>query len=730
VITKDGITTSRTKVEKIKQWPVPKNADEVRSFLGLCAYYRRHINGYAGIVAPLETLCQETWTKRHNVAKKKTFVWDSQHKEAFDKLKQALMSAPILAFPINNGEYILDTDASHDTIGAVLSQRQDGQEKVIAYASNKLSKAERNYCVTRKELLAVYHYVKQFSHYLYGRRFLIRTDHKALTWLLNWENPTTSQYNSWIAELVEYDMKVEHRPGKQHANADGLSRIPRCEQCELIHESPMKKRNVKDLRNDNHCPVNRSLSVPQMNQEDDAEIQIILKVMKAGKQQEKMPIELQNGSKAVKVLWSRRRNLRIRDGRLYFLTEKNNYAWVVPRSERKRLVCSVHKGSGHVGITKCAAIMKDRFYWPNMEEEIRLIINMCLSCQKRKSAGARITPEPQITQVGFPFEKIALDITGPLKPCRTGERYILGIIDYFTKYPMLIPIHNVDAKTVARALVNNWISTFGAPSTIHSDRGTSFESSLFYELCALFNIRKTKSAPFYPQSDGLIERLFRTVKDMIFATSDELSRDWKDTLPIISMGLRSSIQSSTGVSPYEAVFGTTMRIPLSWEYPVYVENSTKLRNTQMYISEYIIELKNKLSSIHDQMKNTLKKAGGEEKGNVQHYAIGDHVMARILPIKKGIDQPRYDGPYKVIATLGKWTYRLRHCFKRTEIERNIHHLKRTAIHSSTEPQPAIPILPTPPVDSTTSRKIKSPVRTTREKRRIQLPNRFGFPIRA
>ena len=141
-----------------------------------------------------------------------------------------------MTIPRKEGLFILDTDASHDCLGAVLSQIQDGHERVIAFASNILSKTERGYCITRKELLAVYKYVIHFKHNLYGRRFTVRTDHQALSWLLNWKNPNTSQYCTWIAELECYNMEVVHRQGKELANADALSRLPECEQCDVRHE--------------------------------------------------------------------------------------------------------------------------------------------------------------------------------------------------------------------------------------------------------------------------------------------------------------------------------------------------------------------------------------------------------------------------------------------------------------------------------------------------------------
>ena len=146
---------------------------ENRGFLGLCSYYRKFVKNFAIIAAPHHELTHE------NVR----FKWDDRYQEAFVALETALITAPILALPTNEGSYVIDTDASRLSIGAVLSQEQDGQEKVMAYASKWLSPAERSYCVTRRELLAVIYYVKYFRQYLLGRKFVIRTDHAALCWL-------------------------------------------------------------------------------------------------------------------------------------------------------------------------------------------------------------------------------------------------------------------------------------------------------------------------------------------------------------------------------------------------------------------------------------------------------------------------------------------------------------------------------------------------------------------
>ena len=219
VITEAGVATSKDKTQAIENWPVPRNVTEVRSFLGLCSYYRRFVPSFASLADPLHKL-----TKKGN-----SFKWTEDCQRSFDSLRRALTSPPILANPDFSKPFILDCDASDQSIGAVLSQKVDGIERVCAYASRTLSKSERKYCVTRKELLAVVHFVKHFRHYLYGRQFLVRTDHSSLRWLMQFKNPQ-NQLARWLEILSEFDFQIQHRPGRQHSNADALSRIP-CRQC-------------------------------------------------------------------------------------------------------------------------------------------------------------------------------------------------------------------------------------------------------------------------------------------------------------------------------------------------------------------------------------------------------------------------------------------------------------------------------------------------------------------
>ena len=218
-VSSEGVATCEDKVKAVKEWPVPRNIKELKSFLGLASYYRRFIKSFSTISAPLNKLTQ----------KKQTFQWTAEAQDAFDILKDTLTKAPILGFPNTTDQYWLDCDASSFGISGVLSQIQDGTERVIAYFSKTLNRAQRQSCVTRRELLAIVESVKHFHQYLYGVEFIVRTDHGSITWLRNFKNPSAILAR-WLEVLNTYSFEIRFRSGIQHKNADALSRRP-CTSC-------------------------------------------------------------------------------------------------------------------------------------------------------------------------------------------------------------------------------------------------------------------------------------------------------------------------------------------------------------------------------------------------------------------------------------------------------------------------------------------------------------------
>jgi len=220
VVSRQGIATDPAKTNKVSGWPTPTTVKEVQQFLGLASCYRRFVCNFATLAKPLYKLTERGWI----------FQWTKECAEAFAALKNCLTTAPILCYPNYKEKFILDTDASREGIGAVLSQRQGEKEVVIAYASRSLSKSQRKYCVTRKELLSAVTFIHHFQPYLLGHQFSLRTDHGSLKWLQNFKEPE-GQLARWVEQLQEYNFEIVHRPGRRHTNADAMSRRP-CSQCQ------------------------------------------------------------------------------------------------------------------------------------------------------------------------------------------------------------------------------------------------------------------------------------------------------------------------------------------------------------------------------------------------------------------------------------------------------------------------------------------------------------------
>ena len=257
VISEDGISADPQKTKAVADWPVPRTVKEVRGFLGLASYYRKFVPNFSRIAGPLHAL----------TAKGKKFHWNEECQKAFQELKEALISPPILAMPTDEGEMILDTDASQDSIGAVLSERQQGQERVIAYASRRLDRRESNYCVYRRELLSVVHFLRYFRQYLLARTFTVRTDHAALAWLRKTPDPIGQQAR-WLEIMEEFNFTVIHRPGVRHGNADALSRRPcsgRGCVCEKVIDEQLSETCVKSAARVNEGATDNDLVVRTIN---------------------------------------------------------------------------------------------------------------------------------------------------------------------------------------------------------------------------------------------------------------------------------------------------------------------------------------------------------------------------------------------------------------------------------------------------------------------------------
>ena len=381
IVSSDGVSTNPEKVRIVQEWPVPENISQLKSFLGLCSYYRRFVQNFSSIARPLNRLAE------HSVP----FIWDETCQSSFDELKAALTSPPILAYPNSTETFILDTDASNFGIGAVLSQKQNGVERVVEYYSKTLSRSERNYCVTHRELLAIVKGVKHFHHYLYGCKFLIRTDHGSLTWLFNFKEPE-GQIARWLQLLSTYDFTIQHRPGSSHKNADALSRRPckeeSCKHCDGQDQREANRINVRQGDDPQILNINGSslTLLPNKSSVETRKAQlmdpIIGPVLQWKEDREQNPLwsEVSYQLKTYLGFWNQ---LRILNGILYKkILNKPGTCWqlIVPECFKEEILHSAHDNvtAGHLGIERTLARLKCRFYWSRMADNVTMFYHIKL----------------------------------------------------------------------------------------------------------------------------------------------------------------------------------------------------------------------------------------------------------------------------------------------------------------------------------------------------------------
>lgn len=303
-----------------------------------------------------------------------------------------MITAPILTHPDFSQRFILDTDTSDHAIGAVLSQKVNDVERVVAYASRTLTKSERQYCVTRKEMLVVVYFIKYFRHYLYGREFLLQTDHGSLRWLTNFKNPE-GQVARWLEVVSGFQMKIEHRPGRLHGNADGMSRLP-CRQCGM---SDMEKsvcsqslpmdiavRKISGFTDDT-----KGLGSLTFDQSEDLDLKKVISWLKGNHKPSFK--EKASESYSLKSLWNQFEVLELHEGLLVRRrtdhgAEEGQYQVIVPFKQRRKVLTYAHdfRTAGHLGFKKTLTRVRQKYYWSGLRHDIKTYIAGCEKCSKRK----------------------------------------------------------------------------------------------------------------------------------------------------------------------------------------------------------------------------------------------------------------------------------------------------------------------------------------------------------
>jgi len=699
IVSGQGVKPDPAKLSSIREWPVPCTVTDVRSFLGFANYHRRFVKDYAVVAEPLLDVTRGA----------QKFFWGRAQQNAFEELQQALLDVPTLNHPETGleHEFVLDTDASGFAVGGALSQKINGVEHPIGFASKTLSRTQRNYCTTYRELYAIVEMITHFRHYLWGRKFLLRTDHSSLRWLKNYSD-ADGMLARWLAKLEQYDFRIEHRAGKNHGNADGLSRCHSCknENCpgkpvipttdtdSSDGEFPIKRvtcvtdpeeeqKGLWSVEGDGTGPrmsrsnlsnrqayrirtldvqIDRQQWLSQFSKADVREAQKadsrVGKVYEwVEKKDRPSNKEIATYGEEVKTLMARWKQLTIEDGVLVRHvredgTPREICQIVLPAPLRELVLHQLHdlRIVGHLGIQRTVGRVKHRFYWPGVALDVTRWCARCTECASRKGK-----PHPRrrpLTQLptGAPFDRIAMDILDTHKPTAKRNRYILVISDYFTKFTMAFPLRRHTAKNVANVVVNQWIVLFGVPKAIHSDQGREFESSLFRGVIELLGSKKIRTAPYRPQSDGQVERMNRTILQLLSAFVSDRANDWDVHLPYVMMAYRSSVHSSTGCTPHIMVFGRETNLPIDLIFPSMNEEELPSCGT-----EYVEYLRSMIRTTHEFAREHLRQAGIRQKrGYDAHakatgeYKPGDLVRYYYVPLTQGNKFARpWTGPWKV-----------------------------------------------------------------------------------
>jgi hypothetical protein len=610
-----GIYPDPQKIAAVTKFPVPDNIADVRSFLGLCSYYRRFIKDFANIAKPLHELLK----------KDAKFCWSTSQEKSFNTLKRLLTSGPVLGHFLPTAETKIHADASGYGIGAVLVQVQDGRERPIAYASRSLTAAEKNYSTTEKECLAFIWAITKFRPYLFGKPFTVVTDHHSLCWLANVKDPS-GRLARWALRLQEYDIDIVYKSGRKHSDADSLSRKP------LVGE-------IAD--DSDEIPFFASLTDYRKEQLKDKQLKSIIKTLQGGA--EYQSYQVQNG-----VLYKRN-----------YDPMGQQWLLVIPKQLRRDILTSLHDAptAGHLGFAKTYDRIRRKYYWPGMYGTIRRYVSHCRGCQRRKSPPQ--LPPGQLQPIkppDTPFFQVGIDLLGRFPTTRDGNRWIIVCTDYLTRFAVTKALATAEATEIAKFMVEEIILKHGAPSVMISDRGRSFLANIVKDINQFCQTSHRLTTAYHPQTNGLTERLNKTLADMLSMYVDVDQRNWDTILPFVTFAYNSAKQDTTGFSPFFLVHGRDLQTPLDVIFPQCTES-----HGDDYVQRLITraEEARQLARLHILDSQATNKRRYDKRHRPVNYNIGDLVWV-FTPVRKvGLSEKllrRYFGPYRITRRLSDVTY--------------------------------------------------------------------------
>ena len=647
VLTKQGVQTNRRLTEAVQDFPRPRNIHDIRRFLGLSSYYRRFIPNFAKIAQPLHQL----------TSKGVPFVWSAECEAAFTTLKGKLTVSPVLAYPSFDRGFTLETDASIQGLGAVLSQQQeDGKLHPVAYASRALNHSEKNYSVTELETLAVVWAITHFHSYLYGNCVHVLTDHSTVKAVLETPNPTGKHARWWTRVYGRgvRDVRITYRAGRENVAADALSRSPRdpaplCGVAQNETQVAIIRGDVEDTSMAVNSEPSQELKQSNyaVEQSRDADLCEMMRFLRDGT----VPADECKARK----LAAQGSMFSLVDGILYYIDHRrsNQKRAVVPHHLRKGVLQESHRGvySGHFAGNKLYNALVKHWYWEGMYADTMAFCKKCPECVIATGGQRQHKPYLQPIPVQRPFQIIGVDIMD--LPCtESGNKHVIVFQDMFTKWPMVFPVPDQKSVRIARLLCEEIVPLFGVPEALLSDRGTNLLSHLMLDVCTLLGVTKLNTTAYHPECDGMIERFNRTLKTMLRKRVSQFGAQWDKHLSGVLWAYRNTPHDSTGEKPSFLLFGWDCRSPL--EATLLPVEPVQPVMVQDYREELMLTLSTARQSALESINRaqTKYKTHYDRKAAPEKYRVGDWVLLRFPSEESGkqrkLSRP-WHGPYRIIS---------------------------------------------------------------------------------
>ncbi len=674
------------KVAALQHFPEPTDVNEIRRFIGSVGWYRTFIPNFSVIAKPLT--CQ--------TGERSLFQFGDAERNAFNTLKTAVLNV-VLNMPDLGGKFLIQCDASGVGLGAVLMclprDSKTSKYMPVSFISRTLQGAEKNYSTTELECLAMVWAIEKFRPYIEFSRFTVETDHIALKWLLAVKIPR-GRLARWIMKLQACDFEIKHRPGKTNKQADGLSRAPidlgglkdGCIAFMLAWQ-PYEPGDHDDVFiGDQDGPMISHVvwtTFPALKQFSRDSLIAAQKVDPLLAKVRRFL--LADTSEIIKSPSEKALVSSIADAAIVLddglIVKYHNHlnVDVIEDELRFERVCLpaglvidcmryYHDSSlgGHLGFDKTYEAIQVKFYWPSMYSQIAKYVASCDLCQKHKYANRQPYGKMISPRVRLPFEKIAVDLIGPMPKSTRGNTHALVIVDTCTNWPEVFPLRS--AQVTSKGCIEKTLSVFckfGFPKLIVSDNGPQFASDLWVSVMRKLGTTAVFTTPYHPQSNPT-ERRNRDVKTYIRKFCENAHNKWDDRIDEMLYVLRSSPTKSTKLSPAKMLFGRELTGPMDIITSVTADDKTIQPEPSRYLEQIQVRIQNaiKYGMENKELAHRVDKMQ-YDKHRIEHqFEIGDLVLVDDHPLSRKSEgfaaglAPKRSGPYRVISKENRLNYRL------------------------------------------------------------------------